>query len=303
MIKRGFHIIFFICLSTLGWSQQDPLFNQYLFNPFYLNPAYSGNHDQISAVLFHRSQWVGFSGAPHTQTFSIHAPLRNRKVGLGFQVVNDVIGSRVTTGVLGSYSYKLHLDENKLSFGIRAGMFHYSVNKDNFNYKEEDDVYLQNYYENRWSPSFDFGLYYTARRYFIGITTTHLNEEELFNNREYSYLKRHYVATAGYAFKLNNDIMIKPTALIRYTKNAPIDADLNINMTYKDNMTIGLGYRTNKSVVVLFNYKITSKLWAGYSFDMIFNDLNYQYKGSSHEIYIGYDLNIWKQKTLTPRFL
>lgn len=302
-MRRLITISFFVFISTLGLSQQDPLFNQYLFNPFYLNPAYCGNSESISGVLFHRSQWVGFTGSPQTQTLSVNGPVSGKNIGLGVQLVNDKIGSRNSTGLMGSYAYKLKFDQNKLSFGIRAGLFQHFIDKDELSVMDDDDLFLLNYYENKLTPSFDFGAYYTAKRYFVGFTTSHLNEEKINFSQSYSYLKRHYVLTGGYAINASENLIIKPSTLIRYTANAPINYDVNVNFDFKEVLNLGVSYRSSRGIVGMFDYNITKKLWVGYSFDLMLNDLGSQFKGTSHEIYLGYDLVIFKEKTLNPRFL
>ena len=67
-------LISVICLliCEICVSQQDALYSQYMFNPLVLNPAVAGTAEGVSMVLLSRSQWLGFEGAPSTQTFSIH---------------------------------------------------------------------------------------------------------------------------------------------------------------------------------------------------------------------------------------
>ena len=65
-------IIIILALAALSpreaVAQQDPMVSQYMFNGLYLNPAYAGSHDYWSSTLSFRSQWVGFDGAPMTES-------------------------------------------------------------------------------------------------------------------------------------------------------------------------------------------------------------------------------------------
>ena len=82
------HIVALALLScTVGVAQQLPQFTQYMYNTISINPAYAGSRETISVVGLHRSQWVGFSGGPITQTLSAHAPLRNEKIGIGVSLI------------------------------------------------------------------------------------------------------------------------------------------------------------------------------------------------------------------------
>ena len=56
-----------LCAATLV-AQHTPLTSQYLFNGLVINPAYAGSRDALTGNLTHRQQWVGFEGAPITQT-------------------------------------------------------------------------------------------------------------------------------------------------------------------------------------------------------------------------------------------
>ena len=73
-----------------SFAQQDPQFSQYQFNQMVINPAYAGSRDALSAVVNVRQQWSGFDGAPRTQAFSLHGPLKKKRIGLGLSgTAND----------------------------------------------------------------------------------------------------------------------------------------------------------------------------------------------------------------------
>jgi type IX secretion system PorP/SprF family membrane protein len=76
-------------LSFGAFAQQDAGFSMYSFNPVYVNPGYAGTRDAFSGTLVHRSQWLGVSGAPTSQSLSIHSPIPYSNVGLGLQIYND----------------------------------------------------------------------------------------------------------------------------------------------------------------------------------------------------------------------
>jgi type IX secretion system PorP/SprF family membrane protein len=114
-----FNIIAFILFSSwIGIAQQLPQFTQYMYNTISINPAYAGSRETLSVVGLHRSQWVGLEGGPQTQTLSIHAPMRNERVGLGFSFINDKIGFQNFSYLYADFSYTIPMGENsKLAFG------------------------------------------------------------------------------------------------------------------------------------------------------------------------------------------
>ena len=86
------------------------------------DPAYAGTHESLEFSAIVRDQWTGLPGAPSTQTLSLHTPLHNRNIGLGFMLINDKIGITRQTGAYGAYAYKVRLnDRGVLSMGLQAG--------------------------------------------------------------------------------------------------------------------------------------------------------------------------------------
>ena len=117
--------IIIIGIALLGglstYAQQDAMFTHYMFNTLAINPAYAGSRDALTVTALHRSQWVGFDGAPTTQTLTLHSPVFNNKIGLGLSVVNDKIGPLNTTAFYGDFAYKVKVSKKgTLAFGLKG---------------------------------------------------------------------------------------------------------------------------------------------------------------------------------------
>ena len=65
-----------IALSSSIKAQQDAMFTHYMYNTLWLNPAYAGTRDAFTVTGIHRSQWVGFDGAPINQSLTMHTQSR-----------------------------------------------------------------------------------------------------------------------------------------------------------------------------------------------------------------------------------
>ena len=91
---RKLYISAIICcsLSTTLLSQQEQLYTQFMYNKLGLNPAFAGNHEQVALSAIIRNQWIGFEGAPVTQSASLNAPLASQKIGLGLNLTRNTIG-------------------------------------------------------------------------------------------------------------------------------------------------------------------------------------------------------------------
>jgi type IX secretion system PorP/SprF family membrane protein len=114
---RCFYKVFMMLLlsSTLVYGQQDAQYSQYMFNTLVLNPAYAGSREVVSATALYRKQWVNTPGSPRTTTFSVDAPFKREKVGVGLVVFNDKIGITNTTGAYGSYAFRMRLKSESVT--------------------------------------------------------------------------------------------------------------------------------------------------------------------------------------------
>lgn len=294
-------------LPLLLMAQQDPQFNQYFFNPLSVNPAYAGSRGTLSAVAIHRSQWVGFEGAPTTQAFAIHSPTRSKKNGIGFQILRDEIGPKSTISVSGIYAYKIKLGRGKLGFGLRASVFNYAFNWDRIVYRDNSSNGLNAGTETYIIPSFDFGMYYSDRKNFIGFELTHMNEGRIgvqtdnINIENTVQQQAQLIITAGRAFVFNRFITLKPSILIRSARNQPAFIDLNGSILLREKLWLGISYRRGFGAVAIAEYNVTRYLRFGYSFDISLTSLNRR-NGGSHEIFLGYDLKLFKSRSISPRY-
>jgi type IX secretion system PorP/SprF family membrane protein len=291
-----------------AFSQQDPQFNQYFFNPLAINPAYAGSRGMLSAVAVHRSQWVGFDGAPTSQSFAIHSPTKDKKMGLGFQLMNDKIGPKNTTAVSGVYAYKVRIARGRLGFGLRASLYNYVFDWDEIEYQDQSAFGSNNRgVETYMIPSFDFGAYYSDKRNYLGVEFTHLNQGKLglqadnINITNTAQQKAQAIITAGRAFRVNRNVIFKPSVLIKTANNTPAFVDVNASVLLKDKLWLGMSYRRGYGVVSIVEYNINKSLRIGYSYDIALTELSRR-NGGSHEIFVGYDFNILRSRIVSPRY-
>lgn len=291
-------------ISTLqSFAQQDPQYSLYMFNPLGVNPGYAGSRDAISGVLLHRSQWVGLDGAPTTQIFTIHSPLKNQNMALGFQLVNDNIGPRTTQDISLVYAYKLKLGKGKLAFGLRGGVLNYQYDWAKIEYKDQDDAIPTTANENFILPNFDFGIYYNTNKFYAGISFDHLNEPDFklsVIDTVTSVAKKNINATitAGRAFLLNKNLTLKTSAILRgQSKQGHID--LSTGLLIKNTFYIGTTFTARETLILITEFNVTKTLKMGYAYDYTSSDLS---NGGSHEVFIGYDFNGFKSKVISPRY-
>ena len=288
-------------------AQQEVMVSQYMFNGLFLNPAYAGSHGYVSSSLLHRAQWVQVEGAPRTSMMAVDGPLLNGKMGLGFALVHDEIGVSRDIDMSGSYAYHLKVGQrSRLSLGLRAGLSIYSARLSDLQYWDSNDPLYQSNIQNKPLGKFGFGLYWYNATSYVGLSvpTIYAADGSITTNAPAApdhYFTQHYYLQAGKVFPLGEYFNVKPSTVIKYQPDAPLQADINCNFLYKERVWFGAGYRTGDALVGMVEYQVTPQLRIGYAYDMSTSRLR-SYTSGSHEIMIGFDLGRDLIKIKTPRY-
>ena len=306
-MKKIILIFSAVVLCTLNVSaQQDPMVSQYMFNGLYLNPAYAGSHDYWSSTLSYRNQWVGMDGAPETAIAAVDGRIADKNMGLGLILLHDKIGvTRQNTAII-NYSYQIKTGaKSKLALGINAGVSQFSAKLTDLTVWDPDKVF-QNDLTSQLLPRFGVGVYHYGKNHYVGLSipTLFAYQKDMnfnFDLSRSSFLRRHYLLTAGYVFETSKDIKIKPSILMKYVQNAPLQADFNLSTVYKDMYWIGVSYRTNDALAIILEYQTNSYFRIGYAYDVTLSKLR-NYSSGSHEIMIGIDFGKDLVKVKTPRY-
>lgn len=297
----SFLILCFFCKSN---AQQEIQNSLYMFNPSILNPAYVGTKNALSAVLDYRQQWFKWDGAPKTIMLSLHSPLKKTAISLGFNLVNDKIGSTRNTAFYGDIGYRIRLNRKKdyLSFGIRTGIDYYTANLNKLIVTDTDDAAQST--NNITTTLFNAGagIYYYGKKHYIGLTVPKLVQNNKMSINNFSSKQiLHYYFLAGYAFKLNSMLTFKPSMQLKYTKNAPLGVDLNASFFIVDRLWIGGVYRHKAAVGINLLIYLTDVLYVGLANDFTTTSMS-NVSLHTNEIMIGFDLKKSKNGFITPRY-
>ncbi len=302
-------VISMLLLSQGIEAQQDPQYSLYQFNQMIINPAYAGARDALAIVALRRDQWVSFPGAPKTTCLSVHAPIMNKNIGIGFTIIRDEIGPRSTTGFYGNFAYILKLNQKfKLSFGINAGYnrYQFDFSKISFQKDEAPPELLQNL--TKGTLDINSGLFLRSHTFFVGLSASHINnpsvysyEASIANSGKFSYkVRTHLFFTIGNSFVLNKDVVFAPTVLIKQVKDE-LGFDINMNFFLFKRMWLGAFYRSEYGPGALMQFYATDKLRVGLAYDTGLG--NASKLGSSFEVMVGFDFAGTKAKMINPRFL
>jgi type IX secretion system PorP/SprF family membrane protein len=288
---KAFVAILIFAFSANTYSQQVPNYTQYLYNMQIINPAYVGSRAELSMSVLSREQWVGISGAPVTRTFSVNGRI-NMGLGFGATVVNDKIGLSESTNVNIDASYTIVTSEfGRLAVGLKSGMTFFSNNLAN-GITPDNDIYAST---TGSFPNVGFGAFYYNRKFYVGLALPYLLETPQFYTQENIdngkiAKNANYFFSTGALFTVKENLLFKPSTMVRYAPNLPISIDINANFLYKDIIEAGLSYRYENSVSALFAIVINEKYRIGYAYDYKLSTLGGNL--SSHEIIFHLDLNL-----------
>lgn len=308
-------ILIILCTAKFATAQQDASFSQYMFVTQYYNPAFAGVEGITKFTALHRTQWLGYrsafdgaGGNPHTQTLQFTTPVFRANSGVGVHLVNDNLGGLNNVEAQVAYAYHLDIRGNKLSVGLRGGLFSQTIDFDRYRLVHPNDPVVGQGRESQVRPDLAAGVYYRAEKYYVGVSVNHLVQAEFDwgSDAMRNPLQRHVFFTAGYDYEMNYNFVITPSVLMISDFNQ-YSFDVNLMGTYNDKIWGGLSYRRSEALIMMFGYSLfkDNSLRFGYGFDFVVQGRDAK-TATSHEVLLSYVLPAasagGKKIIRTPRF-
>lgn len=288
-------------------AQQDPQFTQYMFNLLAINPAYAGSAERVSLKALSRHQWVGFEGAPTTQTLTVHSPFLVESLGLGGTVMRDQHGPVTQYGLMVDLAYRIFMGRGqKLAFGIKGGMNLFQGDFASLHPLESNDQVFQQNVSQKMDPQFGFGMMWYSDRFYLGVSTPKMLRTDFFDTDSLKLVsdpgqRAHYFLSGGYVFDLSPYTKFKPTFLVKAVEGAPMSFDLSANFLLYEKLWLGAMYRHTDAVGALVQYYITNDLTVGYAYDYPLSPLR-DHSGGSHEFMLGFEFGNKLKGIRSPRY-
>lgn len=322
MKRRLTRIIFVFAgcwIFISGFTQQQPIYSQYMLDKFLVNPAVAGANGITTVNFVSRQQYVGFENAPTTFAVNAQSRLlpesyilrrlrlrndskkksRSGRVGLGGSIFTDRNGIVSRTGFQGTYAYHLNFRNRwQLSGGLSFHGYQFRVDDQNVPVADPDDPLLLSNKKSFFVPDASTGVFVTNGDFWAGIGLTDLLGSKLKIGQEvYANYKtlRKYNAFAGYKIDITSKIELEPSVLLQGT-TTNLAADLNLRMFYMENYWAGVSYRSNNSMALMLGGRI-EMFYLGYAYDLNLGLVN-SYTGGSHEVVFGLRIG----ETNTRRF-
>lgn len=293
-------------------SQQDAVTSQFVMNKLLVNPGYAGYRESAIITAVHRSQWLGFKGAPMTQTLSFDTPLKKNELAAGGMFVHDRVGPTSRIGLTANFAYRVKLTNRAtLSWGAQVSADMYQANLTELKltgdyYGLTDDAFMNNT-KGLILPNIGFGAYYHKKTHFLGISCPKMlrPKMEKKSNPAFALLDGRQEPTiylmGGQSFKVNKDLNIIGSALLRTQWNAPMSFGIYANAVYLKNFNIGMYYHIREVFGLMFQWQIDPQFRIGYSADVPTSALLKQSWGS-HELAVSFALASSKKRIVYPRY-
>lgn len=293
------------CISSV-FAQQCPIYDQYHFDYYLINPAIAGA-DRNSHIL--GTGKIGMAGkdGPNTFMLSFRTRLKSKNIGLGGYIYNDntpnfnYIGGQFTFAYhipmsIGARYRKFVELDRQLSFGLSARIKYLSYTSHGMEAFDPADLG-----EGEVIPDVNFGIYYQSYGWFAGFSMTNMIPfKPRILNDLYIQEELTMMLFGGYAAGIAEGKTIEPS--INYHADIVGNHQLEINLKYTQNNEISkagfwaqLSYRHNfwdtkanqTMVLIPMIGARFGKFQLGYAFNLHLNELASTTAGT-HEFVLGY---------------
>ena len=267
-----------------------------MFNTQLFNAGYVGASQAHTFNLLQRKQWVGFDGAPVSQSLSYGTPVNQKRLAYGFSAINDKIGPLRNNSFAADVAYHLLLNgSNKvLSLGLKLSLNSFNLNSDELNLNQiQDPLFLSE--SIGFKPNIGTGIYYYTDKFYAGVSTPYF-----FENKELGQ-KRHIYFTSGLLINLFRDVQLRPSTLIKMTKGVPVNLDLSTLLIFKDQFWLGGNLRSTYKDLFptadtgggfggIFGINLTDSIMVSYAYSYSLGNRTGVFNNGTHEIILRYNL-------------
>ncbi len=302
VIRRIVATVAICTISGNLFAQSDILLTQQWLSRINMNPAATGNSDNIDVFVLLRQQWEGFENAPETGVVNVHSYFDRIRSGLGLTAMYDKIGvGNNTVNAKLAYAFHFNIGESWLmSLGLSGGVEQRVFDPSKQFFLDESDPEIPHEKISQISPDVDFGFELSSERFLFGASATHLLK--LPDQATTKQDAQQYYAYARYKQPLGESV-----ALLAGVRGSNFDTKYflegNLTAMFFDKFWIGGAFRPDNAVAGFAGLQL-GFFRLGYAYDYSIGSTASLAK-NSHEIVVS--LKIGKPKrtinTKSPRFI
>lgn len=282
-------------IAGLCSAQEEAVYTQYIVNPGWINPAYSGFNEHHNLFLNYRNNWAEFEGSPRNYSANYHGAVSDR-VGLGVLIGNESIGELNDFRAGLSYAYRFGSKSWKMSLGLNTEYESYSLNGNvlnNPNISISDPILTEAIDGVQF---FNVGAGFYGEyddKFIVGLSlpkmiNARIDEVDFVESDNEFF--RYFTFLAGYRMDITGyDIKLEPSILMKRLDNVDFQIDLNLKGLFlQEQLVGGITYSngTGDRLGFLIGTQL-NKFRLYYSYDVSFQEFQ-DYANGSHELTVGF---------------
>jgi type IX secretion system PorP/SprF family membrane protein len=257
-MRRILPLFLLLCAFQLS-GQQLPLYTQYVFNPYMLNPSMVAFSSRPEINMLYRQQWSNISDGPRT-------------IQLDGQYNQDRTVLLSSTMAMITYGYRVHLaEDHTIGFGLSAGMYQNRIRSEDAAPVDQGDPALLTSVNNNMAVDGQFGVHYRTKGFVFAYSLVNLFDHkfvsaESFQKPKFSQLKNQ-ILFASYRFNvIPGKLSLQPNAAYRLTENNLNYFEGSMIASIMNVVDVGGGYRQNFGPTAMVRVSV-GPLQAGFAYD------------------------------------
>ena len=294
MKMRNSILILLMLVGIQATAQNRVNYSQYMHNHQIFNPAYIEHEKNFGGSILYRTQWMGIEGTPKSFIGNVFYGFRGHNFNLQFLHDQITVFSHMEIG--GSYSYAIKLGRNtQMAFGVKASYNQQTAAYDQLTFYDGFDPNMTGTIK-KDGINFGAGMFVRSKHWHVGFGAPYLLQNgvidqntKLFGNLNY----QHFFLTGGYRIVDEYYFQFYPTAMIKWTKGAPMAMGADMNFMFNNRFWASAGYRIDNTIIMSFGMVFFKDLKIVYSYDLGLGKVN-RFGGMTHEISLGYGMSMYK---------
>lgn len=296
MRKRLYIIVVTVFIAVANANAQyDASFSHYWDMEPYFNPGSVGKESKLSVVGAYAMNLVGFENNPKTMYVGADMPFYFMKNyhGVGASIMNDQIGLFTHQRFAIQYAFRHKLFGGFIGAGVQLALLNEGFKGSDLDLEDSSDPAFSSSDINGNKFDLGFGLYYTHKRWYVGISAQHLLAPlvNLGTTNELQ-IDRTYYLTGGYNIKLRNPFLTIHPSVLAWYDGVDYRADVTARLVYtheKKMLYLGFSYSPTNSATILIGGSFHG-INLGYSYEMYTSAINVG--NGSHELFVQYQMDI-----------
>ena len=204
-----------------------------------------------------------------------------------------------------------------LSLGVSAGISEYAFDPTGMVTVKPDPL-LPTSRVAATTPNMNTGLFFHSDNFYAGLSAYNLIGRRALLRQDIAvaFHDFHYYLTFGGLLRLQDEVQLKPSVLVKHVKGSPTSYDLNAMFLFRERLWLGGSFRSNvrifedqlqedlskrNAVALVMEYFVLPSMRIGYAYDYNLNALN-SYRTESHELSVGVYLNRQRKIIYNPRW-